>query len=734
MSKARHLLPDSYLWLILILLLGFALRIYGLGDIAVNSDESIDYRRYIGNSFQAIVVDELVLNNQSFAHILSRTALLTLGDKLFSLRWPALIISMLGVAAIYRLGQGLFGRRVGLIAALLLALSPYAIFFAHSFRGYSGVINLPILVYLLGFLALKTERWRYWLGLGLLAAAMLYTHLFTTLAYLNLLLLLGLLWLAGQRWPGLIRPALPKLAASLAITAAMLLALYAPIWLKLLNPPPVPGTATSDILWVQRPSVSASVWYNLWLYNGYWQSGSQGGHGVFVLLALSAIGVWLGWANKARGRVLLLLGWAFAPFAELWLLQTLFDSFWARPPYLGYTLPSLLILAAVALAWLPAWSPLQKLPPRVVHSVPILLLLLLCPFWYMALREYYQVFAGADWQAIGNFLQRRTAANDLVVCQEYAHAWRDVDIGAEDLCTRTLNYRAKADTPMISEVLTVHQLVYKVLPEANRGLINRQGRVWLVVWNMPDAAQSFAPEANGVTVTEFNQLGRSAVMLAGQPATYVTNLATAFLNFKATTALPDQQFIYSLMAAILASASGQTELAATQLDTARQNMPPHPEGAAKLARTEAIVATLAPVAIDHPLEANFSDTIMLHGYNLNPDRMTAGSNLKLTLFWQAIQPIRQDLRVFVHVRDQAGRTITQLDYQPFDGSYPTQQWQPGQLVLDSRQFQLPADITPGEYSLMIGFYDPLTMERLSLLDDKSGENALALTSIRIFPQ
>ena len=627
---SRFVLPRHRWALLLIVLLGFALRVYGLGDIAVNNDEDIDHGSYISDSFSDILVDELVLNNQSFAHILSRTALLTLGDRLFALRWPALLISVLGIAALYRLTGELFNRRAALFGTILLALSPLAIFYAHSFRGYSGVIHWPILLYLAGLLALKTNRRRTWLTVSLLAVMMLYTHLFTILAYLNLLLFMGIMWLAGwqrRRAAGTQsgksaelqpnqptgkptnRPAAPypppatrvihnspepapqyrafiihnsqllKLAASVALTLIMLAILYAPVWLKLLNPPP--GAEAAEVVWLQRPSVSASIWYNLWLYNGYWEAGSQAGHGVLVLLPLVAAGVWTGIAAQRRDAVLALLGWALLPFIEIWLLGVLFNSFWARPPYLAYTLPPLLILAGVGLEGLFRRAAQKKLNrPLNWAVVPLLLLALL---WTFALREYYAMFAGADWQAIGNMIRQNSRPSDLVICQQYRHGWQAVDVSAEDNCTRTLTYRRRADTPLLAEISTGYSLIFDRLEQAAAaGQPQRSGRVWLVVWDVP-------PQAD---LPGFQRFGSGAVLLADRHPTYAENMYAAITRLR--TALPpdDSQFVYGLMAAPLAVVANQPDEALQALSLAAQYQPDHPKSSQMLARTTALVEML----------------------------------------------------------------------------------------------------------------------------------------------
>jgi hypothetical protein len=286
---------------------------------------------------------------------------------------------------------------------------------------------------------------------------------------------------------------------------------------------------------------------------------------------------------------------------------------------------------------------------------------------------------------------------------------------------------------MITDVSTSYGLIYNILPNANSGIINRVGRVRLVVWDVPDSVTLLPEEAAGVTITEFNRFGRSLVLDIDRPSSYAANLVQALTMLSRTTDSPDQTFLYNLMIAPLAAASGQPELAGAAVDIAAENIPEHPEAQPKIERTTSMMETLAPAAIDHPLQENFGDEIKLLGYNLHPAQVTPGSTLHLTFFWQALKPIEKDYSVFLHVRDQAGQTIAQLDYQPLDSSYPTRHWQPGQTLSDTRAFMIPPEFRPGEYRLMVGFYDPITMARLPLLNDTSGENAFHLTSLTILP-
>jgi hypothetical protein len=80
----------------------------------------------------------------------------------------------------------------------------------------------------------------------------------------------------------------------------------------------------------------------------------------------------------------------------------------------------------------------------------------------------------------------------------------------------------------------------------------------------------------------------------------------------------------------------------------------------------------------------------------------------------------------VHVRDDQGMTVAQKDGQPFDGLYPTSQWQLGETVAQPSEIDLPLDLAAGSYSLYVGLYRLDTMTRLPVANDLSGENALIL--------
>ncbi len=116
-----------------------------------------------------------------------------------------------------------------------------------------------------------------------------------------------------------------------------------------------------------------------------------------------------------------------------------------------------------------------------------------------------------------------------------------------------------------------------------------------------------------------------------------------------------------------------------------------------------------------PTTATFADDggplITLPGYRLERD----GDALRLTLFWQAAGA-PGDFTRFVHLLDAAGNIVAQVDGAPAGDSYPTGQWQPGEVVADGLTFDLSA-LPPGDYRVAVGFYAPTEgLPRLSAAD------------------
>ena len=146
-----------------------------------------------------------------------------------SARLLSVLIGTAAVPLLYLAGRRLFGRRAGLLAAALLAISPLHVYYSQEVRMY-GLVTLLGLLALLFALRWQAAgdgrgRWASWLGYVVAAAAALHTQYYAAflLAGLNLAVLAG--WLRPSESEG--RP--PALRSWLGAQLAVVL-LFLP-WL-----------------------------------------------------------------------------------------------------------------------------------------------------------------------------------------------------------------------------------------------------------------------------------------------------------------------------------------------------------------------------------------------------------------------------------------------------------------------------------------------------------------------
>jgi hypothetical protein len=166
--------------LVAILLLGWTLRISTLGQNRFLEDEALyaSWGLQIATGLDPMLdrepVDKPPLHPYALAlsyillfHDPSSVESQTVWGAEMAARLPSLLASMAGIALIYALGRELYGETVGLLAALLLALSPFDILFA------STAFTDPLMtVFALGALLCASRGEMLWAGvlLGLSAA------------------------------------------------------------------------------------------------------------------------------------------------------------------------------------------------------------------------------------------------------------------------------------------------------------------------------------------------------------------------------------------------------------------------------------------------------------------------------------------------------------------------------------------------------------------------------------
>jgi hypothetical protein len=146
-----------------------------------------------------------------------------------------------------------------------------------------------------------------------------------------------------------------------------------------------------------------------------------------------------------------------------------------------------------------------------------------------------------------------------------------------------------------------------------------------------------------------------------------------------------------------------------------------------LMMTILVVAAVAALAVRHHTDdqatrhpvhypINFQNEIRLVGYDLEKTTWSADENLAIGLYWLAQQTPTQDYRVFLHLvpADDTG-LVAQRDSMPQSGYGATTRWEPGELIVDELNLHIGADVSPGSYYLLLGLYQPESLQNLSIL-------------------
>ncbi|MDF1512471.1 MAG: hypothetical protein P1S60_01550 [Anaerolineae bacterium] len=103
--------------------------------------------------------------------------------------------------------------------------------------------------------------------------------------------------------------------------------------------------------------------------------------------------------------------------------------------------------------------------------------------------------------------------------------------------------------------------------------------------------------------------------------------------------------------------------------------------------------------------AEFEDIRLV---NIHANQMRV-DQLRLDMQWST-QGTPRNWSLSLRLIDSQGRQIAQRDTQPGYGFLPTSLWQPGELITDHLDIQLPEGLAPGRYTLRIISYLQATME------------------------
>ncbi len=228
-----------------ILVVGAALRAVAL-DRGLWYDEIVTLVQYVQRPLGAILSSYDSQNQHLLYSILARLATVAFGEGAASLRLPAAVFGVASLWLTAWFGARVAGRREGLLAAALLAVSYHHVWFSQNARGYTillcgAVAGTALMLDLLRDGAARRTVAAY----AVVTALALYTNVTAGFVAAAHGLIWGALVLTG-RLRG--RAALPA-AVALALSGVLALLLYAPVLGDMVGTVTRPTMAGTSVEW-----------------------------------------------------------------------------------------------------------------------------------------------------------------------------------------------------------------------------------------------------------------------------------------------------------------------------------------------------------------------------------------------------------------------------------------------------------------------------------------------------
>lgn len=139
-----------------------------------------------------------------------------------------------------------------------------------------------------------------------------------------------------------------------------------------------------------------------------------------------------------------------------------------------------------------------------------------------------------------------------------------------------------------------------------------------------------------------------------------------------------------------------------------------------------------PAELDADTGIVFDELAALRGLAIEPATHSPGEMMIVELAWEPLGQSGNPLTVFVQLigppRPDGSVVWAQDDHTPQRRLGSTQNWKAGSLLRDVYSFRLPAEMLPGAYQIVIGFYDPSTGQRVEAI---SGGQIVAPGAVQI---
>ncbi len=335
-------------------------------------------------------------------------------------RLPSAVLGTLTVPLLYSIGKKNLDKITGIVAAILLAVSPFHVWFAQDARPYAALAFYSLLSLFFFIECLRKPTWTNWLGLTIATTLNLYNHFFALMPILSEGVGMGV-WLMANLYnrPGRrIEFARVPWRVPIAFVTAVVTAFLGAL-------PLLPGYASFILARgpgeVEAPPFQLSIGFLTELF-GMFGAGDGWSLVVYVLLGLIGLG-----AAARRRKLVALIGciWLALPLLVLWLAQPRHIFI---PRYFLFQQPVYLLFVGYGIVGVSAWLAARArtfFPARAsarfsfANAAGILLCgMVMAPLLPPAWQSYW-VERINDWGTMCEYLHRHATAADAVAGDGY---------------------------------------------------------------------------------------------------------------------------------------------------------------------------------------------------------------------------------------------------------------------------------------------------------------------------
>ena len=128
------------------------------------------------------------------------------------------------------------------------------------------------------------------------------------------------------------------------------------------------------------------------------------------------------------------------------------------------------------------------------------------------------------------------------------------------------------------------------------------------------------------------------------------------------------------------------------------------------------------------LDVTFGDKVRLLGYRLLASSVSAGEPLQLDLCWQPIVELEGHYSFFVHLVDDGGQVLGQMDVTHDMAGYSQ-----GEVAVDRYEIQVLPTTPSGHYQLIAGMYITLPGGGWRRLTTEGGDETVLLSEVEVLP-